>query len=141
MFWSPCLCYERKSDLHHDSHHAEPNINILLTRNLYFDSNVTSDSEVILYWYHCSICGLNRTIDRVTWFCFCFSEASAKWSEFKGINELILKRKPTWWNDMITYNRYPWIMFSFNWLVIFWWGRGVIRNWTPKVKGMEVFWT
>ena len=25
----------------------------------------TSDSEVILQWYHCIVCGLNRTIERV----------------------------------------------------------------------------
>ena len=26
----------------------------------------------------------------------------------------------TWRKDLITYNSYPWIMFSFNWLVIIW---------------------
>ena len=48
--------------------------NILLTRNLPFDSDV---GEAILYLYHCIVCGLNRTIERVvnlnvTWLCFCF---------------------------------------------------------------------
>ena len=30
------------------------------------------------------------------------------------------KRKLTWRKDLITYNVHPWIMFSFNWLVIIW---------------------
>ena len=30
------------------------------------------------------------------------------------------KRKPTWRKDLITYNNHPWVMFSFNWLVIIW---------------------
>ena len=30
------------------------------------------------------------------------------------------KRKPTWRKDLVTYNSHPWIMFSFNWLVIIW---------------------
>ena len=34
------------------------------------------------------------------------------------------KWKPTWKKDMITYNSYPWIMFSFKWLVIIWRGLG-----------------
>ena len=47
--------------------------NILLTRNLPFDSDV---GEAILYLYHWIVCGLNRTIERVvnlnvTWLCFC----------------------------------------------------------------------
>ena len=33
------------------------------------------------------------------------------------------KRKQTWKKDLITYNTHPWIMFSFNWLVIIWRGR------------------
>ena len=32
------------------------------------------------------------------------------------------KWKPTWRKHLITYNSYPWIMFSFNWLVIIWRG-------------------
>ena len=56
-------------------HYADPNINILLTRNLFL--SLTSDSEAIIY--HGIVCGLNRTTERVvnlnvTWlgFCFCF---------------------------------------------------------------------
>ena len=30
------------------------------------------------------------------------------------------KRKPTWRKDLIKYNSHPWIMLSFNWLVIIW---------------------
>ena len=37
------------------------------------------------------------------------------------------KRKPTWRKNLITYNSYPWIMFSFNWLVIIWTEEGGIR--------------
>ena len=38
---------------------------------------LTSDSQAILQWYHCIVCGLNRTIERVVnlnvmWLCFCF---------------------------------------------------------------------
>ena len=32
------------------------------------------------------------------------------------------KRKLTWRKDLITYNIRPWIMFSFNWLVVIWRG-------------------
>ena len=32
------------------------------------------------------------------------------------------KRKLTWKKDLITYNSHPWIMYSFNWLVIIWRG-------------------
>ena len=57
------------------------------------------------------------------------------------------EQKLTWGKDLITCNVHPWIMFSFNWLVIIWrWfveggGRGVIWNWTLKVKWVEEFWT
>ena len=30
------------------------------------------------------------------------------------------KRKSTWKKDLIIFNSHPWIMFSFNWLVIIW---------------------
>ena len=52
-------------------HHAEPNINILLTRNLHyywqeiFILTLTSDSEAILQWCHCIAFGLNRKIEWV----------------------------------------------------------------------------
>ena len=32
------------------------------------------------------------------------------------------KRKSTWRKDLITYNSHPWIVLSFNWLVIIWKG-------------------
>ena len=32
------------------------------------------------------------------------------------------KWKPTWRKGLITYSSHPWIMFSFNWLVIIWRG-------------------
>ena len=57
-------------------HHAQSNINILLTRNL-LHFTLTLDSEAILYSYHCIVCGINRTMDRVvsfnvTWLSFVF---------------------------------------------------------------------
>ena len=37
------------------------------------------------------------------------------------------KRKVTWRKDLITYKSHPWIMFSFNWLVIIWRGRVCLK--------------
>ena len=59
-------------------HHAEPNINILLTRNLTFDSDVRHGSHPLMIPLHCLWAKLNdRTCGQfesdVTWFCFCFS--------------------------------------------------------------------
>ena len=53
---------------------------------------------------------------------------------------LYWKRKPTCKKDLITYNKHPWIMFCFDWLVIIWRG-GFAWNWTWKVKRVEEFWT
>ena len=47
------------------------------------------------------------------------------------------EQKPTWRKDLITCNSHPWIMFSFNWLVIIWRGRGFVWNWTSKVNEVE----
>ena len=49
--------------------------NILLTRNLHFDSDVRQWSHPLIYC--CIVCGLNRTTERVvslsvTWLCFDF---------------------------------------------------------------------
>ena len=69
--------YQRKLDLYHARHHAEPNIKILLTRNLLFDTNVRQWSHPLMIPLH--VCGLKRTIEpvvnlNVTWlvFLFCF---------------------------------------------------------------------
>ena len=56
------------------------------------------------------------------------------------------KQKLTWRKELITYNRHQWIMASFNWLVIFWRGRGWWQwrfdwNRTYKVNGVGKFWT
>ena len=56
-------------------HYVELHINILLTRNLPIES--VSDSETIPQWYHCIVCGLNRTMEHVvnlnvTWLGFVF---------------------------------------------------------------------
>ena len=58
-------------------HHAEPNINILLTRNLPFGSGVTQWSYPLMIPMHCLWAkSNNRTHGQfdcdVTWFCFCF---------------------------------------------------------------------
>ena len=49
-----------------------------------------------------------------------------------GLRRWYWKWKPTWRKDVITYNSNPWILFSFNWLVIIW--RGFVWIWTSKVK-------
>ena len=59
------------------THHAEPNMNILLASNLPYESDVRQWSPPLVIPLHCE---LNRTIERtgqfecdVTWFfCFCF---------------------------------------------------------------------
>ena len=50
------------------------------------------------------------------------------------------KQKPTWRKDLITYNGHPWIMFSFNWLVIISRGReGSSEIGRPKSRGWKNF--
>ena len=52
------------------------------------------------------------------------------------------KRKPTWRKDLITYNSHPWIVVSFNWLVIIWtkwWGGGLSKIGCPRSKGWKNF--
>ena len=51
------------------------------------------------------------------------------------------KRKPTWRKDLITYNSLPWIMFSFNRLVIIWKGGGgrSIEIGRPRSGGWKNF--
>ena len=58
-------------------HHADPNINILVTRNLPFDSDVRQRSHTLMIPLHYLWAKLNnRTRGQfecdVTWFCFCF---------------------------------------------------------------------
>ena len=50
------------------------------------------------------------------------NEKKSKEGETKLMN-WYWKRKQTWKKDLITYDTHPWIMFSFNWLVIIWRGR------------------
>ena len=44
-------------------YHAEPNINILLTRNLLFESEVREESHPLMIL--CIVCGPNGTMQRV----------------------------------------------------------------------------
>ena len=58
-------------------HHAEPNINILSTRNLLFDSDVRQWSRPLMIPMHSLFAkSSNRKRDQfecdVIWFCFCF---------------------------------------------------------------------
>ena len=58
-------------------HHAESNINILLTRNLPIDSDVRQWSHTLMIPFHCLWAkSNNRTCGQfecdVPWFCFCF---------------------------------------------------------------------
>ena len=61
------------------------------------------------------------------------------WKESQTwLMSLYWKRKPIWRKDLITYNSYPWIMFSSKWLVIIWRG-GFVCNWTSKSRGWNNF--
>ena len=67
-----------------------------------------------------------------------------KWKEVKGkqdkINGLIVKQKTTWTRDLKIYNSLPWIIFSFNWLVIIWRarrGKGVRLKFDVQGQGGE----
>ena len=57
-------------------HHAEPNVNILLTRNLFFDNGCQTVRPSFMIPLH--VCELNgatepvANLNDVTWFCFCF---------------------------------------------------------------------
>ena len=141
-------------------YHVEPNINILLTRDLPFDLEVRQ-------WSHSLMTSLpylwamsnNRTRGHfkydTTWFCFRFDFACshARWKEVKRktrqrkesqtrLMSWYWKRKLTWGKELVTYNGHSWIMFGFNWLVITWRGEeGFVWNWTSTVKGEEEFWT
>ena len=58
-------------------HHAEPSINILLTRNLTFDSYVRQWSHPLITPFHCLWAKSNYRMRgqfecNLTWFCFCF---------------------------------------------------------------------
>ena len=52
-----------------------------------------------------------------------------------------LKRKPTWRNDLITYNSHPWIMFFLKLIDYHSERGGIVWNWPSKVKGVKEFWT
>ena len=59
------------------SHHSEPNINLLMTRNLPFDSDVRQWNHLLIILLHCLWAkSNNRTRGQfeynMTWFCFCF---------------------------------------------------------------------
>ena len=113
-------------------HHAEPNINILLTRNPHLDSDVRHWSHPLMIPLHCLwATSNNRTRGQI--------ECDATWLVRLQLNEkksgqerlisLYWKWKSTWRKDLVTDNSHLWIMFSFNWLFIIWrrWGWG---NWT-----------
>ena len=58
-------------------HHAEPNINILLTKTLPFDFDGRQRSHTLMISLHCLWAKSNNTTRGqfecdVTWFCFCF---------------------------------------------------------------------
>ena len=58
-------------------HHVEQNINIILARNLSFDSDVRQGSRPLMIPLRCLWAkSNNRTRDQfecdMTWFCFCF---------------------------------------------------------------------
>ena len=58
-------------------HHAKPNINVLLTRNLPLDSDIRQQSYPLMIPLHCLLVKLNNRMHSqfeydVTYFCFCF---------------------------------------------------------------------
>ena len=81
--------------------------------------------------------------------------ASAKWMKVKSQTRLMSwywEQKPSCRKDLIKCNGHPWIMLSFNWLVIIWRGRGkgggggvrwsrgwknFGRSWTRRVGCLE----
>ena len=52
---------------------------------------------------------------------------------------MILKTKIDLKKRLITYNRHPWIMFSFNWLVIIWRGGSSFAIGSPRSRGWSNF--
>ena len=72
------------------------------------------------------------------------------WKESQTwLMSLYWKRKPIWRKDLITYNSFPWIMFSFKQLVIIWrgggggggggWGEGSFEIGRPRWRGWKNF--
>ena len=51
------------------------------------------------------------------------------------------KLKPTWRKDLISYNSHPWIMCVLFSLFVYHLERGVVWNWTPKIKGVGECWS
>ena len=140
-----------------------PDINISLTRNLPFDSEVRQWRHPLTTSLHCLIDQSNtRTRGQfeydITWFCFYFDfvRSNARWKEAKRkarqrkgkpdkINELILKTKTDLkegHDNLITYKSHSWIMFSFHWLFITWRGEGWEDSFEighPKTRGWKKF--
>ena len=94
-------------------HHAESNINILLTKNIPFGSDVRQRSHTLMMPLHCLWAkSNNRTRGQfecdVTWFWFCFDFvcSHARW----GCCSIVC------WRGCV-------------------WGEGVVQNWTSKVQG------
>ena len=57
----------------------------------------------------------------------------------ESLTSLEWKGKLTWRKDLITYNSHPWIMFSFNWFVIIWRGKGSFKMGRPTSMGWKNF--
>ena len=78
IFWTSNLFFIKENWIcTMNRHHAESNINILLTRNLPIDSGVRQWSHPLMIPLHCLWAkSNNRTRGQfecdVTWFCFCF---------------------------------------------------------------------
>ena len=79
MFWTIFIFFIKENWIcAMTRHHAESNINILLTRNLPIDSDVRHWSHSLMMQLHYLWAKLNkRTCGQfkcdVTWFCFCFN--------------------------------------------------------------------
>ena len=112
-------------------HHAEPNINILLTRNLPSDSGIRQWSHPLMIPLYCLWAKSNsRTCGKfecdVTFFCFCFdfvcsnvrcvcsSIVCLRFQVQQSQTRLMSwywKRNPTWRKGLITYNSHLGLSF------------------------------
>ena len=78
----------------------------------------------VIFWDNCTYKGIKSQKTKKQILSLQLNEKKSKESQTR-LMSWYWKRKSTWRKDLITYNNNPWIMFSFNWLVIIW--RGGVR--------------
>ena len=122
-------------------HYAEPNINILLTRNL-LTVKLSFNDAIACFWatsnnrtrgqFECDVTCLfmfSSCVNKTSWLKLWiiinkrhFMIFLNNWTHkrMNKINEFILKTKTDLKEGLDNRNRHPLIMFSFNWLIIIW---------------------